>query len=125
MDMSPSKVRTVITINRPAGHYSVGPGLQADYRHGETWNVVVTQVPMTARTDFVVEAQLITENRHDRTLTIPGVRLGPETYTTLAKARKRAYSMADVVSGMLHPEYEIRHFDVQGKEIKSQRSKKA
>ncbi len=89
-------------VERPPGFSG---GIGANYRHGETWEVEVIEERHTGRKDFTVKAVLLHENRLDRKVFIPGVRLGPETYTTLAAARKRARQWANVLSGQLYPEW--------------------
>jgi hypothetical protein len=75
----------------------------SDYRHGETWKVTVDEQHYPGRKDFVVEAVMLSENRHDRKIVIPGVKLGPETRTSLFAARKKARQWANILSGQLHP----------------------
>ena len=97
------RVRTTIKVERPPGFSG---GIGASYRYGEVWEVKVVEEHHMSRKDFIVNAILLHEKRNGQDISIPGVKLGPETYTTLAAARKRARQWADVLSGQLYPEWE-------------------
>jgi len=90
-------------IKRPPG-FSGGLG-DSSYRFGETWEITVKEQQHESYKDFVVEAVMLSEDRPQGEVVIPGVRLGPEVYMNLAVARKRARQMADVLSGQLDPEW--------------------
>lgn len=113
-------LRTTITVTRPAN-----PGPGSSY-YAETWRVYVEQEKHPGGWAFKVTGMLLAEHipqqwdsekrvwieAYDRE--IPGVILGPETLPSLAAARKRAGSMADVLCGQLYPNWKPVHFDKHG-----------
>ena len=111
------KRRTVIHIRRPASFNGWGQ----DTPYDETWQVTVEQVRRRPwRPSYEVLGVLVAQHiprqydtqkgvwiePHDRV--IPGVCVPAkaEVFEALGPARKRARSLADTLSGQLHPTWE-------------------